>query len=51
MGKLIVMQHTVNLLAERDPETLKEMGEDWMPSKPGDPLGYFTKIEEDERSN
>lgn len=51
MGKLIVMQQTVNLLALKDPESLKSMGEDWEPSGPESPDRYFTKIEEDEGSD
>lgn len=51
MGKLIIMQYTVNLLAQVRPEELKSMGDDWEPSSPESPDRYFTKIEENERFN
>jgi hypothetical protein len=49
MGSLIMMQRTVNLLAQVRPEELKEMGDNWASIREADDK-YFKQLEVESKS-
>jgi len=44
MSKLIIMQHTINFMVQKDPNAVSEMGENWMGVRDGEER-YFIRQE------
>ena len=45
MSKLIIMQHTINFMVERDPNAVSDMGQNWEAKREIGKDRYFVRQE------